>query len=342
MALRAAEKIYECREQAASFLGVPDPSNIIFTLNTTYALNLLIKGILHRGDHVLISDLEHNSVFRPIYRMAQEGEIEYDIFPSLCQLPERTPEKICAAISSLIRPNTRLLFCTHASNICSITLPLREIGELCHSRGIFFAVDAAQSAGHIPIHMEQTGIDALCAPGHKGLCGIQGAGLLALANPTHLSTLIEGGNGMFSLEGTMPEELPERLEAGTPPTPAIAGLCEGIRFLRAQGIESIEEHERRLYLRLYDRLSDIKGLRIISPHEPGAILLFAREGVTSENIARRLAEDGICVRGGHHCTALGHRTLGTPPDGAVRVSFGYSTTVSDLDALWKSLKQSDF
>ncbi len=341
MAFLAAEKIYECREQVSSLLGVPDPGNVIFTLNTTYALNLLIKGILQRGDHVLISDLEHNSVFRPVYRLAQEGIVEYDTFPSLCLLPGRTAEDICKAIAVRIRPNTRLLVCTHASNICSATLPLREIGELCHKHGIFFAVDAAQSAGHIPIDMKEIGIDALCAPGHKGLCGIQGAGILALASRAPISTLVEGGNGMFSLEGTMPEELPERFEAGTPPTPAIAGLCEGIRFLRKQGIEAIAEHEHRLYTRLYDRLSDIKGIRLLPPHIPGAIFLFTRDGHTSENIARQLAEDGICVRGGHHCTALGHKTLGTPSDGAVRVSFGYSTTTSDLDALWRSLKNSE-
>lgn len=339
LALRAAEKIYECREQAADFFGLDAPERVIFTMNTTYALNLLIKGILRNGDHVLISDMEHNSVLRPIRRLADEGRIEYSIFSTESLWKNTTGEGLTGEIRRLIRPNTRLLICTHASNICSLTLPLREIGELCRKRGIFFAVDAAQSAGHTEIDMRSLGIDALCAPAHKGLCGIQGVGLLALATDRELDTLVEGGNGMYSLEARMPHELPERLEAGTLPTPAIAGLCEGLRFLRSVGCEEIGARERTLYRALRERLEDLPGIHIHLPEKEGAILLFSVDGQSSEAIAGRLGEEGICVRGGYHCAALAHKTLGTPAGGAVRVSFGHANRTPDLDALWRALKK---
>jgi len=307
-------------------------------MNTTYALNMLIKGILKRGDHVLISDMEHNSVFRPIYRLADEGLIEYDVFSTEGLRKNASPKVLCEEISRLLRPNTRLLVCTHASNICSLMLPLREIGALCQKNGILFAVDAAQSAGHVNISMRELGIDALCAPGHKGLCGIQGTGILALSKPQTLGTLIEGGNGMYSLEGSMPNELPERLESGTLPTPALAGLCEGIRFVRERGCEEIGAHERMLYRALRERLETLDGVKIFLPEHEGAILLFSVDGKSSESVAGALAERGICVRGGYHCSALGHRSLGTLEGGAVRVSFGHNNRISDLDALWRALK----
>jgi len=339
LALRAAEKIYECREEAAALLGCPEPENVIFTMNTTYAINMLVKGFLKRGDHVLISDMEHNSVLRPIYRLADEGLIEYDVFSTETLRHGGTRGAFLEGIAAQIRPNTRLLFCTHASNICSLTLPLREIGALCRRHGIFFAVDAAQSAGHTEIHMTELGIDALCAPSHKGLCGIQGAGILALAEKQGLATLVEGGNGMYSLEGGMPWELPERFEAGTLPTPALAGLCEGIRYVRKVGCDTIATHERSLFCELRDRLEDLHGVRILLPEHEGAILLFTVEGKSSERVAGELAAHSICVRGGYHCAALGHRALGTTEDGAVRVSFGHGNTRSDLDALWRALKK---
>ena len=339
LALRAAEKIYECREQAASLFGLDTPEGIVFTMNTTYALNMLIKGLLHEGDHVLISDMEHNSVLRPLHRLAEEGRIEYSIFSTESLWKSTSGEALCAEIQTKIRPNTRLLLCTHASNICSLTLPLREIGALCRRHGIFFAVDAAQSAGHAEIDMKALGIDALCAPAHKGLCGVQGVGLLALREAQELNTLVEGGNGMYSLEANMPNELPERLEAGTLPTPAIAGLCEGIRFVRSTGCETIGARERALYRDLRERLEDLGGVHVYLPEKEGAILLFSVEGKGSEAVAGSLAERGICVRGGYHCAALGHKTLGTPAGGAVRVSLGHSNTKADLDALWRELKR---
>lgn len=337
LALMAAEKIYECRETVAEFFGCSSPENVIFTLNTTYAINMLIKGLLKQGDHVIISDMEHNAVYRPIYRLASEGVIEYSIF-STESLRDKRGNTVCQNIASLIRENTKLVICAHSSNICSLTLPLGSIGRLCHKYGILFAVDAAQSAGHVDIDMQRLGIDALCAPSHKGLCGIQGTGILALAESIPLDTLVEGGNGMFSLEGRMAGELPERMEAGTLPTPAIAGLLEGIRTVKERGCVAIGAHERFLFRELRERLSMLDKVTVFLPKHEGAVLLFGVQGKGSEEVARLLAADGICTRGGYHCAALAHRTLGTPEGGAVRVSFGYDNTLADVDAIYRALK----
>ncbi len=336
IALEAAQKIYECRTALVSFFGLSAPENIIFTLNTTYAINLLIKGLLRPHDHVLISNLEHNAVYRPLYRLAAEHWIEYDIFETY---PERgcPARDICRSIAEKTKPNTRLVLCTHASNICSAILPIAEIGAFCHRHGLLFALDAAQSAGHLPIDMEKMNIDFLCAPGHKGLGGIQGVGLLAMRNHISLDTLVEGGNGLWSLEGAMSEESPERYEAGTLPTPAIAGLLAAMQRFRQMPISEIAAHEKRLFRALRDRLSSIPDLHIYLPKLEGSVLLFHKKDEPSEETARKLAVRGICVRAGHHCAALAHRTLGTPADGAVRVSFGEHNTLGDLDLLYKAL-----
>ena len=337
LAMASAERIFECRSAITSFLGLDAPENVAFTLNTTYALNLLIKGILRRGDHVLISDLEHNSVLRPIWKLAAEGLIEYDVFPSGCGQPNASPSRICAGIAKRLRPNTRLVLCTHASNVCSYSLPIAEIGAFCHKHGILFAVDAAQSAGHLPIDMKNMHIDALAAPGHKGLYGIQGTGLLALSPDLTLHTLIEGGNGLLSLEGGMPDTSPERYESGTLPTPAIAGLLRGIETVSRIGIDKISDHERNLFDYAKERLAPMRGITVHAPSHRGAVLLFSAEGISSEKIAGELGKRGICVRGGYHCSALGHATLKTPPDGAVRISFGIFNTTADVDRLIDAL-----
>lgn len=336
----AAEKIFECREEAASFFGLDAPENIVFTLNTTTALNMAIKGLLRRGDHILISDMEHNSVWRPIHRLALEGQIDYDIFKTF-STSERIPtsEEICREIQSKLRPKTKAVICTHASNICSMSFPLAEIGALCRSRGIFFIVDAAQSAGHIPIDMEKMQIDLLCAPGHKALYGIQGCGILLLGQEIKLDTLTEGGNGIRSLDPEMPALSPERYESGTLPTPAIAGLCEGIRFIKRVGVDTIAAHEQRLYKRLREMLIQTSGITIYAPQFLGSTLLFSVDGMPSDTVGRELDDRGFCVRCGFHCSALGHQTLQTPESGAVRVSFGYFNHPSEIERFYRALRE---
>lgn len=339
LAMAAAEKIYECREELVSFLGSSNPENVIFTMNATMALNTAIKGLLRRGDHVLISDMEHNAVFRPIYKLARDGVISYDVFETFPNLSTRTPEMICTSIIEKLRPNTRMLICAHASNICSATLPLLEIGALCRKKGILFVVDAAQSAGHLPINMKEMQIDALCAPGHKGLWGPQGCGILVLGEGIVADTLVEGGSGYNSLEGNMPEDAPERYEAGTLPTPAIAGLLEGIREIKRLGIDYIHSRESVLTARLCERLTDLSKVTLYAPHHMGSVLLFSFQDISSDRVGAFLNERGFCVRTGFHCAALAHATLGTPPAGAVRVSPSLFNTVTQIDAFADTLTE---
>ena len=336
LSLSAAEKIYECRVSLSELFGLDAPERAVFTLNTTYAINTVIKGILHQGDHVLISDLEHNSVFRPIYRLACEGVIKYSVFPSFAGKPH-TDEDILDGINSRINMKTRLVFCTHASNICSEILPIKKIGELCRKRGVIFAVDAAQSAGHHTIDMKAFCIDALCVPGHKGLYGPQGCGALLLGDGVTLNTLAEGGNGVSSLEGKMPELPPERYESGTLPTPAIAGLCEGIKEIRELGTAKIRSHEAALFRYARSRLSEIDGIKIYAPDAEGSVLLFNSEKMPPDALGEHLNKLDICIRTGYHCAALAHKALGTQNSGAARISFGIYNTFEDIDTLCEAL-----
>ena len=333
LSMAAAEKIFECRTLAAELLGVEDPARIFFTMNTTQALNTVIKGLLRQGDHVLISDLEHNAVYRPIVKLAEEGIITYDVFSTMVGDVHASAYAICGNIARLCRPETRMVIATCASNICSATLPIAEIVAFCHRRGILFVADGAQAAGHLPRCADTWELDALCLPGHKGLLGPQGCGLCVLGKEILPDTLCEGGNGTDSLSGRMSFASPERFEAGTLPTPAIAGLCEGIRVVAARGVESIEAHEKQLYCRLREKLGNMRDVTLYAPMYEGATLLFNVADQPSERVASMLNERGICTRGGYHCTALGHKTLGTPEGGAIRVSFGWQNTPTEVDVL---------
>lgn len=334
LAMAAAEQIYTCREALCELLGAPSPERILFTQNTTYALNLAIKGLLKAGDHVLISELEHNAVRRPVCRLAAEGRITYDVFPAL----GLTDDKILASIRQRLLPHTRAIICTHASNICSHTLPIAAIGALCREKGLFFIVDAAQSAGTHPLNMASMHIDALAVPGHKALYGIQGCGALALSERLSLDTLAEGGSGINSLLSEMPADPPERYEAGTLPTPAIVGLLEGVRSLQDETAGDIAKREQGLFLSLRERLESLPHFTVYAPDAIGAVLLFNHDRIRAATIGQMLAQKGICVRAGLHCAPLAHQALGTPESGAVRISFGRYNTLSDVDALWRALK----
>ncbi|MBE6693251.1 MAG: aminotransferase class V-fold PLP-dependent enzyme [Ruminococcaceae bacterium] len=330
LAMASAEEIYLCRERLAQFFG-GRTENTVFTLNTTYALNSVIKGILKQGDHALCSNLEHNSVYRPLYKLKKDGIIEFDVFNALPNLEFATPDMILSSIERLVKPNTRLLVCTHASNICPVTLPIKEIGSYCKSRGIFFAVDGAQSAGIYPINMKECNIDALCLPAHKGLYGVQGCGVIILGENISLETIIEGGNGVDSLVGDMSADSPERYEAGTLSTPAIAGLRRGLEFVTSTGIHNIRTHEEKLCRQAKEGLLTIPGIKVVAPSREGSLVLFRHDAIPSENIAAELGRQSICVRAGYHCAALAHEALGTPKGGAVRASFGFFNSKKDID-----------
>lgn len=340
-AMAAAERVYECREALAELFGAPGADKVIMMPNATYGLNLAIKGLVTPGAsavrgqrmHVIISDLEHNSVLRPIERLRRDGHIDYSVFPSGAAHGGNKPHETVGAVARLINRRTRAVICTAASNICSVRLPLAEIGELCRARGILFIVDAAQGAGHFPIDMKKCCIDALALPGHKGLYGPGGSGALILGERYLPTPIIEGGSGAMSFDAEMPPDPPERYEAGTLNVPACAGLIAGIDFVRRVGIAEIGRREEVLFDRAAARLGSIRGVRIYAPQARGPVISFNVGDIPSDSVANSLGRDGICVRGGFHCAPLAHRALGSTERGSVRVSFGYFNTPDDVDAL---------
>ncbi len=339
LSLASAEKIYECRSALSEMFGANDPEKVVFTYNTTYALNMAIKSTVKKGDHVLISELEHNSVLRPIVKLCKCGFCDYDIFPCAFM----ADNDIISAINALIRRNTKAIVCTHASNVCGITLPIEKIGALCKEKGIRFIVDAAQSAGIYDIDMKRTGIDILCAPGHKALYGPQGVGFAIFTDGYEDSeTLIEGGSGVNSLDEDMPDFLPERFEAGTLATPAIAGLLEGIRFVKEVGTDEIREKESALARRLADVLSSTRGVTLYAPEYEGNTLLFNIDTLTPARAAAAFDKNGICLRSGFHCSPLSHSALGTGEDGALRAGLGFFNTYEEIELFYKCLKETVF
>ena len=337
LALKSAEKVYEARESVAALFGA-QPENVIFTLNTTYALNMAIKGVMSSGGHMLISNMEHNSVLRPASKLAWDNVIRYDTFKAYEKGKVLTTPQIIDNIIKRLRPSTKMLTCIHSSNVCSYTLPIREIGKFCRRHGIIFCVDAAQSAGHIPINIVEDCIDILCLPAHKGLYSPQGLGILILGeNAPKLATLTEGGNGVNSLELSMGNDSPERYESGTLCTPAIAGLCSGIEFIKSFGYGAISEHEKSLWLKTFDRLSSICGVELYD-NTPGSVLLFNIKNIHSDDAGAELSRLGFCLRTGYHCSPLAHKTLETPTGGAVRVGFGIFNTESEVDKLYLAVR----
>ena len=337
LALRSAEAVYSAREALASLFSA-SPENVIFTLNTTQSLNLAIKGVMNRGGHVLISDMEHNSTLRPIAKLQTERKISYDVYPTHKNSMPLSTDEILSGIIKRLRPNTRLICAIHTSNICSYTLPIKEIGQLCHRHGILFLVDAAQGAGHAEISLPKDNIDMLCLPGHKGLYAPQGVGTLILRDSLMLDTLIEGGNGVNSLETSMGTASPERYEGGTLCTPAIVGLCGGVKFIQEIGIDRITAHERALWRRAYISLCETAGIEFYGDSSAGSILLFNIKGIPSDDLGSMLAEKGYCLRTGYHCSPLAHKTLGTPTGVAVRMSFSVFNTESDVDRVTAEIK----
>ena len=323
LSLRAAEKIDEVRHGVAAFFSLPRPENVIFTLNATYALNLAIRTRVRRGMHILISDHEHNAVYRPVCRLSAEGVAEFDVFS--------TRGNVRQNIEALLRPETGMLICNHISNVDGAVAPIGKIAAVCREHGLYFIIDASQSAGHVPLTFREDCLpNALCAPAHKGLLGVQGCGFVWLRCAEELSTFLEGGSGAASRLPTMPTTLPEKMEAGTLPTPAIAALGEGIRFLQSVGVENVAAHEARLAKRLCEHLSRETRIRVF--HGEGAGLLsFTCRGISPDKLTSLLDERGICVRGGLHCAPLAHAACGTGDGGSVRVSFSYFNREAEVD-----------
>ena len=332
--LKTADAVYSVREKTAEFFGASGAENVVFTLNCTHSINCVIKGVLKKGEHAVTSSLEHNSVMRPLIK----EEIPFDTaYVSLADdsLTLREFER-------KIRPNTRLVICTGASNVLGKTLPIAEIGALCRERGVLFAVDAAQIAGVMPINMRQMNIDYLCVAPHKGLYAPMGIGVLICEKPIE-NTIIEGGTGTNSAELVQPEGLPERLESGTVNVPEIMGLSAGIDYVKGVGIKKIYSHEMKLIRYLYKELSKNDRVQLYTP-EPkdgdyAPVLSFNVHGKTSAEVSQYLNGKGIAVRGGLHCAPLAHRQIGTLDIGAVRVSVAAFNTPAEITSLIKAIKQ---
>ena len=336
MAMASAAQMYACREALAEFFGLEDPGGVIFTANCTAALNYVIKGLLSRGGHAVISSCEHNAVIRPLTALAARGVTytEAEVYPN------DTPRTV-ESFRRAIRPDTRLILCTHASNVGGWRLPIRELGALAHRFALPFAVDAAQSAGILPIHMAYDNVDFLCMPGHKALYGPMGTGVLLCRGETRLETVLEGGTGSASLSPEQPEELPDRLESGTLNVPGICGLHAGLRFVQQHGRETLAVRETACMRRLYDGVANVRGIRLhtLRPdlrHTVPMVTLTV-DGLSSETVAAQLSEMGIAVRAGLHCAPSAHRRMGTLPQGAVRFCPSAFTTAAEVDETAKNL-----
>lgn len=333
MALGASDTVFTARSAIARAFGT-EPEMVIFTLNTTDAINRGLKGLLRDGDHVVISGLEHNSVLRPLVSMREQGKITFDIV-TVSEDDEETAARFVRAI----RPNTRLIFCTHASNVTGQILPIREIGRICHRNGILFGVDGAQTAGIEAYDLKNDPIDLICVPGHKGLLGPQGTGALILARPLEMVPLLEGGTGSDSLSEHQPLTYPEGFESGTLNTPGLAGLREGVRFTNRHR-EAINRHERQLRRLFEEEVKKLPDYHVVSHGSDfvATVSLIPPRG-HSEELGQWLNHYGICTRAGYHCSALAHNSLGTKHTGTVRISFGYRNTERDVYECVKYLKK---
>lgn len=341
-AYSAEEVVYEAREMLGNLFHFPNYKNVIFTGNVTMSLNILLKGLLKPGDHVLVSAMEHNAVMRPIQQLARSG-VTFDRIP--CR-PDGS--MIDGAVEPLLRRNTRAIVTLHASNVCGTHMPLQFLGELCHRHSLFFIVDAAQTAGILPIDMEALHIDALAFTGHKSLRGPQGIGgfLVTDALAAELDPLISGGTGSISHTEEIPSFLPDRFEPGTPNLPGIFGLHAALSGLTPAGMEQMREHELGLTGYFLEQLqsldNDGERIRIVGKKDltgRSAVVSIQTPGMDMAEVAWRLDNEyAVMTRVGLHCAPNAHKTLGTYPQGTIRFSFGPENTREEIDIAIQALK----
>ncbi len=331
LSIEAAWILLEARELLAQLFGISDPQRIIFTKNATEALNLVIFGLLKPGDHVITSSMEHNSVMRPLRAQERRG-VELTVIRCSAK-GELDPEDVRRAIKG----NTKLIILTHASNVTGTIFPASEVGEIAREEGVLFCLDAAQTAGALPIDVEAMNVDILVFTGHKSLYGPQGTGGFYLRSGVEemLEPLMRGGTGSRSEFEEQPDFLPDKYESGTPNAVGIAGLAGGVRFVLSEGVEKIREKERRLTRKLIEGLKSIPGVRIYGPEDEGrriGIVSLNIEGISSSELAMILDEEfGVLTRPGLHCAPSAHRTIGTFPQGALRMSVSYFNTEEEIE-----------
>ena len=330
---KAAMAVYGAREKAAKMFGAQGAECVVFTSGCTYSINAVLKGVLRSGDRVLISSLEHNSVLRPLHSLGATVDI--------AQVSFTDDNETLEEFRRLIRPDTKLVFVTGASNVVGKCLPLAEIGALCRENGIPFGVDAAQSAGIIPIDMQKENIDYLCIAPHKGLYAPMGIGILIACREVPF-TVIEGGTGTNSASPLQPDELPERLESGTLNVPGIMGAAAGMDFVGRIGQSNIHRKEIALIRKAYRGLADMPGIILYTP-EPELsgwtpVLSFNIKDIPSYETAERLNKAGIAVRAGLHCAPGAHRQLGTLETGTVRICPSVFTDVSQIEYFIRTVR----
>ena len=323
--------VYETREMLAELFHFPNSRNVIFTPGITHSLNYFIKGFLRSGDHVIVSGLEHNAVMRPLHQMEKQG-VTYDV-----ALTDSEGMVDVNSVVTLIRPETKAVVMTHASNVCGTIVPIREIGEICEKHGIFFVVDSAQSAGTIEVNMTECKIDFLAFTGHKGLLGPQGIGGFLISDKLNeqMTSYIAGGTGSISDSYEMPETLPDKYESGTMNLPGIIGLHAALKYIRETSLHVIQAKKMELAEYFIRKVKEIPGLRIAGKQEiEDRVAVVAVDFTERDNamIAFELEQEyGIMTRVGLHCAPLAHNTLQTYPQGAVRFAFSANNTKEEID-----------
>jgi cysteine desulfurase / selenocysteine lyase len=340
MSLAAEETLDSTRHALNSFFNGVSPNRWIFTLNCTDALNIAIKGVIGKGDHVITSDLEHNSISRPLVRMERDGVI------TLTRITSHKGYIDPAEIESALRPETKLVAVTHAANVLGTVQPIEAIARSTREHGALLLVDAAQSAGVVPIDLKKTPIDLLAFPGHKALYGPTGTGVLYVGARAELRTWREGGTGGDSKHPVQPDELPYRLEGGTPNVLGVAGLAAGLTWVAERGTDANRLHEIGLLQRLVDGVEgSSEGWKIAGRWDPsthvGALSLIVPTELDPQEIVVALdsGEESIAVRGGLHCAPYAHRNIGTYPNGTIRVSPGPFNTMTEVDLLLGALQE---
>ncbi len=332
-AARAAETVYECRQSAAELFNVKNPENVVLTMNATHALNLAIKSVVPPHGRAIVSGYEHNSVMRPLAALSAEVTIiRTALFDKKAYLEE------LQRVLSEVKPDA--VICTHVSNVFGFILPVGEAALLSKRSGAAFILDASQSAGALRVDATALGADFIAMPGHKGLYGPQGTGLLLCNAPS--GTLIEGGTGSDSASRFMPDYLPDRLEAGTHNVPGAAGLAEGIRFILKRGTDSIWRHEQILKKRAVIELRQLPEIQLYASCEPeaqSAVISFNIRNIDCETVAEHLGRNGVAVRSGLHCSPQAHMSAGTFDTGTVRISFSVFNSLEQLDQFSKTVKK---
>lgn len=328
-AMKAADAVFNCRLEAAELFNVPEPDQIVFTMNATHGLNIAINSLAGPGTKVLVSGYEHNSVTRPLAAIGAEIHVAgSELFNS---------EELLRSFERQL-PGMDLVVCTHVSNVFGFILPIYEIAGLCREHKVPLIVDASQSAGVLEVDYKRLGAKFIAMPGHKSLYGPQGTGILICAAPC--KPLLSGGSGSDSIPQHMPEYLPDRLEAGTHNVCGISGLAEGIRYVRQQGVKNILAHEQGLLDMMTEELSGLDGLELFSAKTDvqSGVLSLRSDAMSCEDLALALAERNVCVRSGLHCAPFAHKTVGTLDTGTVRFSFSTFTTKNDIEKSCQFIK----